>query len=521
MHIFYSNLTTISEIASVVSQFKTPRERFFEISHSNATSPIHIGCLTGSVKHMADSKDFREVMKAKFGLAELGLYFAQSKGDKSDYDRRKFTVHIEIDRQDLPKRDSIESFFNQGKTPSTAFFGTPMILQKPFTYFVEDDVKNSLVNHARKQFSLGKSLQNTTIYGAQLNNWASSSKTETLLEVLMKVESITSKKVIKGKSTKTFRGRLFYAIIPDKSSRSITFYYTKANSSEGRSVARALPLFIRDFFKLPPDFFCDGDFIQSSTDGEWDATKRTFLSSDEKEEIDRLDDMENMAIAEVEVFVSKDQQKAMAMDDDDISEETRLTKGDRAPPPLPDEEMSEMTGCTRESKAKRYANEAVKEVASQYTNTIANMNSNISEKDDKIAELQRLLLGMQNKQSSMPKSDSPAASTPEKVNTDGISISSSTITSKEDSDISYGGSKSDNSMEINSKSSSKRNAIDSNKNTRSTRARTTSTAPIQDNHKPPISKTTTNPKTKIKSKTPPDLTINNPPSSTDVEDMSL
>ena len=209
------------------------------------------------------------------------------------------------------------------------------------------------------------------------------------------------------------------------------------------------------------------------------------------------------------------------MDDDDISEETRLTKGDRAPPPLPDEEMSEITGCTRESKAKRYANEAVKEVASQYTNTIANMNTNISEKDDKIAELQRLLLGMQNKQSSMPKPESPAASTPEKVNTDGISISSSTITSNEDSDISYGGSKSDNSMEINSKSSSKRNATDINKNTRSTRARTSSSATIQDNQNPPLPKSTTNPKTKIKSKTPPDLTSNKPPSSTDVEDMSL
>ena len=163
-------------------------------------------------------------MKAKFGLNDLGLYFAQSKGDPSDYDRRKFTVHLEIDRQDLPKRDTIESFFNQGKTPSTAFFGTPMILQKPFTYFAEDDVKNSLITHARKQFSLGKSLQNTTIYGAQLNNWASSSQTETLLEALIKVESITVKKVIKGKSTKSFRGRLFYAIIPDKASCSITFY---------------------------------------------------------------------------------------------------------------------------------------------------------------------------------------------------------------------------------------------------------------------------------------------------------
>ena len=43
----------------------------------------------------------------------------------------------------------------------------------------------------------------------------------------------------------------------------------------------------------------------------------------------------------------------MTMDEEDISEETRMTKGDRAPPPLPDEEMSEITGSIRESKAKR------------------------------------------------------------------------------------------------------------------------------------------------------------------------
>ena len=35
---------------------------------------------------------------------------------------------------------------------------------------------------------------------------------------------------------------------------SITCYYSRANNIEGKSVARGLPLFIRDFFKLEPVF---------------------------------------------------------------------------------------------------------------------------------------------------------------------------------------------------------------------------------------------------------------------------
>ena len=63
--IFYSDRTSVQEISSVVSQFKTPRERFFDVAHSNATNPVHIGCLTGSVNAMAESQDFYRVMKKK------------------------------------------------------------------------------------------------------------------------------------------------------------------------------------------------------------------------------------------------------------------------------------------------------------------------------------------------------------------------------------------------------------------------------------------------------------------------
>ena len=124
--------------------------------------------------------------------------------------------------------------------------------QKSFDYIAEDDEKEKLENHVRKQSSLGKSIRCTTISGVQLNNWTSSAKDHTLLRELMAVESIVDEKIVKGKKSSTFRGRLFYAIIPDKASKTITFHYSRANSREGRSVARGLPLFIRDHFKLDP-----------------------------------------------------------------------------------------------------------------------------------------------------------------------------------------------------------------------------------------------------------------------------
>ena len=101
---------------------------------------------------------------------------------------------------------------------------------------------------------------------------------------------------------------------------------------------------------------------------------RKFLSSDERVERKRLDLMEDEVNAEQDVFISKDHQRALAMDEDDkISAETRLIKGDEAPPPATTDDVSEMTGYNRESKAKAYAEIAVNEVAKQYTATILTM----------------------------------------------------------------------------------------------------------------------------------------------------
>ena len=110
-------------------------------------------------------------------------------------------------------------------------------------------------------------------------------------------------------------------------------------------------------------------------------------------EVDRFDDMEDGVNAKPVAFISKDHQRALSLESDDISIETRLTKGDATPLPaihIDDngDEQSALSGSTRESKAKKYADAAVKEVAAEYSGTILNMSTDTEKKYDKIAELE-------------------------------------------------------------------------------------------------------------------------------------
>lgn len=400
LQIFFSDHTNLAELRGVIAQFKKPREQFLEIAHSDAISPVTIGTLTGSVKAMAESPAFSSVMKEKFGLSELGLWFTQPRTSRSgEFNTKKFTLHLEIERKELGKRREMVHYFNNSpSTIDTTLFGTPLLLTKAFDYFEDDDSKEQIDNHARKQFSLGSSLRSIEVSGVQLCNWSNSQRSSTLHRDLMDVESITTKSVIKSKKPSTFKGRVFYAIIPHKSSWS--FYFTKANYQEGRSIARGLPLFIRDHFHLDPAFFCSSEALSLAMEGDWNYDSRKFLSATEKQEYDKLDLMEAEACAETEAHIGKDEQMAMAREDDDISLETRLTKGDAVPPSsLPNsDEISDMTGSTRESKAKAYADKAVKEVAAQYSTTISDMQNNIGEKDTKITQLQLLVTQLQNSQ---------------------------------------------------------------------------------------------------------------------------
>ena len=249
-----------------------------------------------------------------------------------------------------------------------------------------------ITSHVRKQLTMGNSISSTIAEGVNVTNWADGSKEHTLHRQLMAVESIYDKTVINSKSKKKFRGRLFYSIIPNQRTKSVTFYFSKANAQEARGVARGLPLFIRDFFKLDPSFFCSSESLTIALEGFWDYSKRIFLTAEEKDETEKLDNLESELTAQREIFISKDQQRAMAQDGGTImSEESRLTKGDVAPPRADLSVVSALTGETRESKAKAYAAEESKKVAAQYIGTIATLNTKFKDSDKKVENLQSQL----------------------------------------------------------------------------------------------------------------------------------
>ena len=131
-------------------------------------------------------------------------------------------------------------------------------------------------------------------------------------------------------------------------SQSVTFYFSKANVEEARGVARGLPLFIRDYFKLDSSFFCSSEDLTAALEGHWEYINRTFLTVEEKEEDEKLDKLEMKITAQREQFISKDQQKALALDGYTVaSEESRLTKGDVAPPQA---DLSVVSALTEETR---------------------------------------------------------------------------------------------------------------------------------------------------------------------------
>ena len=71
-----------------------------------------------------------------------------------------------------------------------------------------------------------------------------------------------------------------------------------------------------------------------------------------------------------------------------------MTKGDAAPPSAAknSDNISVLTGETRESKAKAYAAEESKKVASQYVGTISNLTSKLEDTSNAMVELEAKLV---------------------------------------------------------------------------------------------------------------------------------
>ena len=220
------------------------------------------------------------------------------------------------------------------------------------------------------QESLSKSLVKVVVSGIKDTNWIINldSLQETLLQRLMETPSITPKRTIINE--KTFYGRLFYAIVPNTKDRTATFYFTRANMKEGQSVARAMPIFIQEEFNKSAKHFCDDELLSSANEGFWNRHTRCFETFAEREENERLKMLKDHAHADVIEFISADHQRAMATDNDDLDDGSRLTKNRKAVPDYNDSILplaSLETLGTTESKAARAADARERIVTKQLT----------------------------------------------------------------------------------------------------------------------------------------------------------
>ncbi len=88
------------------------------------------------------------------------------------------------------------------------------------------------------------------------------------------------------------------------------------------------------------------------------------MKKNEKEKFSHIIDT---VTAMNKVFISEGQKAAMTVEGDDVATlDTKLTKGDQAPPAaksVASDGLTDLTGNTRESKAKAYAAKESKKVA--------------------------------------------------------------------------------------------------------------------------------------------------------------
>ena len=79
---------------------------------------------------------------------------------------------------------------------------------------------------------------------------------------------------------------------------------------------------------------------------------------EEKDEIEKFAHLTDTVTAVKDVYISEGHKLSMTTEGDDVDlVNTWLTKGDIAPPKAMKDDLSMMTGNTRESKAKAYAAE--------------------------------------------------------------------------------------------------------------------------------------------------------------------
>ena len=338
INLFHSDIATQESMSIVAQKCRDgASNQWVSVSASHALDPISLGFFFGSVEAMGKSDSWT----AAFGLSfpDIGTFgfdwktinprskVASKKGSKVPRTQRALFIEIDQSKKEVAKKMFVE-FFNTG---NNSFLGTRMKFL-PFSFTSSDIEHGQVRDMAPTQNSLLSSLQCIQIPTYALTNTvrkvSSNDKASTdipLLQDLVELESLHAKKSNKGDKTIEHKGKLFYAIILHKDENVVSFFYMEHNSLEARSVASALPLFIRDHFKLSPASYCTSSQISAAQAGKWDFKQRIYQSENEVACHDHKLYIEAQIRAQKTVqFVSPDHRRASGMLDEEESIVTKL-----------------------------------------------------------------------------------------------------------------------------------------------------------------------------------------------------
>ena len=123
------------------------------------------------------------------------------------------------------------------------------------------------------------------------------------------------------------------------------------------------------------------------------------MTEEEKIKYETPNEMEEQMNAKTKVYISKEHQQNLALEDDEISEETHLTKESAALPAttnntFPKDDLLALTGSTRESRVKLYVDSVVKKLYHSILILLPQYNRTL-EKRLRIEELEKTLRQMQ------------------------------------------------------------------------------------------------------------------------------
>ena len=378
VNVFHPSEISAQMIADVGREFNQPQAQSIYLAPSAAVSPSPVGVLMGSTESMMIGPDFESTFQHLFDDQVVGFSwrFIQT-GQKGKTDRNQKAIHLETESMKASTLQSaMENFFNQEQK---TFFGTNMTFIKGGRYPTNAQkiklqryapIQTSLLgNMIEAEFDIKIFNPIKILKNAPKGKPAVECKMP-LMEALMSIQSITPKTCVKGESTSSFYGNLFYAICPNSETNMHTFQYLASNAEEATGVLKGLPYFLKDHFNVKSIAqYCRTSHRASAKNGEWNFNTRSFISQQDKIEKMQFDNLEMIAQTSVATtYIDRNHQRAMT--GLQPTDESTLGTCNTASIIRDDDSLSNMTGSTNTSKVKVAEARVAAEVAKQYVTKI-------------------------------------------------------------------------------------------------------------------------------------------------------